>query len=105
MVDYCDEIDLVPIPAADGAAALAKAFTEKPDAVTVDHRLPDMTGLEVISRLKADPRTAALPVILLSADAHLHAAEAKARGAFGVLLKPVTPGSLRSLLQTCLGEW
>ncbi|MBL8023316.1 MAG: response regulator [Elusimicrobia bacterium] len=105
MVDFCDEISVVPIPAVDGASALTQAVSEMPDAVTVDYRLPDMSGLDVISRLKADPRVAKIPLILLSADAKIHETEAKALGAFGVLLKPVTPESVRSMLVACLGEW
>ncbi|MBL0058029.1 MAG: response regulator [Elusimicrobia bacterium] len=105
MVDFCEELNLAAIPAVDGASALAKAHSEKPDAATVDYRLPDMSGLDVISRLKADPRSAGFPLILLSADAHLHEAEAKAKGAVGVLLKPVTPASLRAALEKCLGVW
>jgi CheY-like chemotaxis protein len=105
MVDFCDEISVVPIPAVDGASALAQAVSEKPDAITVDYRLPDMSGLDVIARLKADARVANIPLILLSADAKIHETEAKARGAFGVLLKPVTPESVRAMLVACLGDW
>ncbi len=105
MVDFCEELNLVAIPAVDGASALAKAHSEKPDAATVDYRLPDMSGLDVITRLKADPRTAGLPLVLLSADAHLHEPEAKAKGALGVLLKPVSPASLRTTLEKCWGVW
>lgn len=105
MLDFCDEIDAVPIPAVDGTTALIKAETEKPDAITVDYRLPDMSGIDVITRMKANPRLASVPLILLSADAKIHEAEAKARGAFGVLLKPVTPMALRAMLEDCLGDW
>lgn len=105
MLDFCDEIDVLPIPAVDGASALAKAATESPDAVTIDYRLPDMSGLDVITRLKADSKTASLPLILLSADAKLHESEAKAKGAFGVLLKPVSPVALRAMMESCLGNW
>lgn len=105
MLDFCEEIDLIPIPAADGATALQKAETENPDAITVDYRLPDMTGLDVIARLKGNPRLTAVPLILLSADAKIHEPEAKSRGAFGVLMKPVSPVALRSMLEQCLGSW
>ncbi|HNF59952.1 MAG TPA: response regulator [Elusimicrobiota bacterium] len=105
MLDFCDEIDVLPTPAVDGASALAKAATESPDAVTIDYRLPDMSGLDVITRLKADSKTASLPLILLSADAKLHESEAKAKGAFGVLLKPVSPVALRAMMESCLGNW
>lgn len=105
MLDYCEIIDCAPLPAETGGEGLAKASAEKPDAITVDHRLPDMTGLDVIKRLKADPATKDIPVVFLSADAKLHETEAKHLGAFGVLLKPVSPAALRTLLVGALGDW
>lgn len=105
MLDYCEEIDCAPIPAETGGEGLVKAVAEKPDAITVDHRLPDMNGLEVLRRLKADPATKDIPVLYLSADAKLHESEAKAGGAAAVLLKPVSPVTLRKALEDCLGDW
>jgi CheY-like chemotaxis protein len=105
MVDFCDEIDVVAIPAVDGGAGLQKAETEKPDFIAVDYRLPDMSGVEVISRLKAIPQAAGIPVILLSADAKIHEAEAKSHGAYGVLMKPASSDSLRAVMRECLGSW
>ena len=105
MLDYCEEIDCTALPAETGADGLLKALSEKPDAITVDHRLPDMNGLEVIKRLKADPATKDIPVIFLSADAKLHETEAKRLGAFSVLGKPVSPTTLRGVLEECLGPW
>lgn len=55
--------------ACDGAGGVALAHTLRPDAVLVDMHLPDVDGHEVLRRLKADPRTAALPCIALSANA------------------------------------
>ncbi len=43
------------------------AVSEKPDLVLMDIQLPDLDGLEATRRLKADPRTAHLPVIALTA--------------------------------------
>lgn len=105
MLDFCEEIDVIPIPAVDGTSALLKAESEKPEAITVDYRLPDMSGLDVIARLKGNPKTSSVPVILLSADAKIHETEAKSRGAFGVLMKPVSPMALRTMLEQCLGDW
>ncbi|MFN3415844.1 MAG: PAS domain-containing protein [Caldimonas sp.] len=55
--------------AGDGAGGVALAHTLRPDAVLVDMHLPDMDGHEVLRRLQAEPRTAALPCIALSANA------------------------------------
>lgn len=51
--------------AADGAAAVAAARDARPDAVVLDVMLPDMSGLEVLSRLRE--RSPGLPVLLLTA--------------------------------------
>lgn len=54
---------------ADGAEALAAARAEDPDLVVLDVSMPGATGLQVCEALRADPATAALPVLLLSAGA------------------------------------
>lgn len=62
----------VPLEVArDGKAALARLLGAGPlpDVVLMDVNLPGMDGIEVLARLRADPRTAALPVIVLLASA------------------------------------
>src|SRR5512141_1861365 len=81
MLDFCDDIDVEAIPAENGAQCLQKAASEKPDAITVDHRMPDMSGLDVITQLKADDATKGIPVFLCTADGKLNEAEALKRGA------------------------
>ena len=53
--------------APNGATALLCAQEESPDLALLDVRLPDVDGLEVCRQLKADPRTARVPVIFISA--------------------------------------
>lgn len=55
--------------AADGASGLAAAHRERPALVLLDMQLPDMDGLLVLAQLRADPATADLPCIALSANA------------------------------------
>ena len=57
------------VEAVDGVEGLARARADLPDVVVLDIMMPKMNGLEVASALKADPATADIPVILLSAKA------------------------------------
>jgi DNA-binding response OmpR family regulator len=65
--------------AADGVAALDAVRSTAPDAVVLDRVLPALSGEEVCAALKADERTAAIPLILLSA----HASEREIVEGFG----------------------
>lgn len=49
-----------------GADGLAKAAAEQPDLILLDIMLPDMGGFEILEKLKADAKTSAIPVIILS---------------------------------------
>jgi phosphate regulon transcriptional regulator PhoB len=53
--------------AAGGGQALAEVRARRPDLVILDLLLPEVDGLEVCRRLRADPATAALPIIMLTA--------------------------------------
>ncbi len=57
------------LTAATAEAGLEIANIAQPDVVVLDINLPGMTGMEAILRLKKDPRTSAIPVIALSANA------------------------------------
>src|SRR5688572_27809508 len=80
------------ITAGDGEEGLAKAQAERPDAVVLDVMMPKMDGLEVARRLKGDPDTESIPIILLSAKAQQADIQAgSATGAEGYLTKPFDP--------------
>lgn len=49
-----------------GADVCQAALTSKPDLIVLDIHFPDADGRDVLSRLKADPRTAAIPVVVWS---------------------------------------
>lgn len=53
--------------AGDGAAALVLLRRDPPDLVILDHMLPGMSGLEVLSAVRADPDSQTLPVMMLTA--------------------------------------
>lgn len=103
MIEYCEELGVAPVTAFDGATGLKRATEAKPAAITVDYRLPDMSGLDVIAALSADPATNAIPTFFLSADAKAHETEARARGAKEALQKPVSTEILRATLEKYWG--
>ena len=55
--------------AGDGKALLAEALREPPDLFLLDQHLPDSHGIDLLQRLRAHPRLAAIPVVMVSADA------------------------------------
>jgi len=57
------------IVAVNGEEALEKIQSQRPDLVLLDIMMPRIDGYEVAQRLRADPATAALPIIMLSAKA------------------------------------
>ena len=80
---------------ADGVAALRAAARRMPSLVLSDVMMPRMDGIELLSRLRAEPRTAAVPVILLSARAGEEAkVEGLGAGADDYLIKPFSAREL-----------
>ena len=79
-----------PVTAANGAECLRAAIAERPDLILLDLALPDKTGVEVLTLLRGDPVTHAIPVVIFSAsrDAEARAAAFRA-GADDFLSKPV----------------
>lgn len=90
--------------AASGGEGLAMARNEPPMAVLLDLGLPDMSGLEVLRRLHADPLTAHLPVAIVSGSIDPdELARAYALGARAHWPKPLDLGRLEALLVELLG--
>ncbi|REG20661.1 PAS domain S-box-containing protein [Archangium gephyra] len=89
------------------AANASEAFTlvrEGPDVLLLDVRLPDLTGFEVSRRLKADPATASIPIIQMSASftTTQDKTQGLLGGADGYLVAPVEPEELVATLRTVL---
>jgi DNA-binding response OmpR family regulator len=90
--------------ASNGPVALSKADEVKPDLIILDVMMPEVSGLEVCARLRAQPSTVHLPIIMLSAkdqvDDKVDGFEA---GADDYISKPVDPQELlaraKALLQ------
>ncbi|HUQ56976.1 SpoIIE family protein phosphatase [Lentzea sp.] len=79
----------------DGVAALESARAQPPDLVVSDVMMPRMDGLSLVTALRADPRTMAVPVLLLSARAGQEASgEGLRAGADDYLVKPFAAADL-----------
>lgn len=88
---------------ATAAGGLRAARTTPPDAILLDVNLPDMHGEEVMSRLRGDPATSQIPVIVLSADATATQRERLLRaGAASYITKPVDVVELLEALRLAL---
>jgi CheY-like chemotaxis protein len=89
--------------ARDGAEALALVFAELPDLVLLDLRLPLIEGDEVLRRIKADPRTAQISVVVLSGVADTETVRrTRQDGADAYLTKPFDVHELLDLTDRLL---
>jgi CheY-like chemotaxis protein len=79
------------LEARDGETAVSLARAHLPDVVLLDVCLPDVDGYEVIRRLKADPRTCRISIVLLTACALPADEEARAAAYDEFLVKPIEP--------------
>lgn len=83
------------IEAVNGTEAIERAGREQPDLILMDLGLPDINGLEVTRRLKADPGTRDVVVVALTGRALETDEEAcRAAGCTGYLAKPVDTAQL-----------
>ena len=94
--------DVTGVP--DGSSALAAALQRQPEVVITDITLPGMSGFELAAALQTDGRTAAIPVIGMTAngtrEVHTRAAEVHMSA---VLLNPCAPAHLAAELRRVLG--
>ncbi|SRR5712692_378852 len=83
------------IEASTGDHALELIRGQRPDVAVLDVMMPGLSGLEVCRELLADPATAALPVVLLSAKGQAaEIEEGLSAGARAYLVKPFNPADL-----------
>lgn len=82
--------------AADGVEALQSIGEREPDLVVLDNSMPNLTGLEVCRRIKENPFTARIPVLMLTAQSGVeNKVEGFTAGADEYLAKPFDPRELR----------
>ena len=87
------------LTATDGSAAVELAVRHQPDLILLDLRLPDLSGEEVLARLRSTPRTRAIPVVVVSADATADQVSALvAAGATEHLTKPLDVPALLAVV-------
>lgn len=93
------------LEAGDGLAAIDIARSEHPDLILMDAMMPALDGYEACRRIKADPQTSDIPVVMLTAKTQ--AAERKAgleAGAKDYVCKPFTPKDLVEQVRGFLAE-
>jgi CheY-like chemotaxis protein/HPt (histidine-containing phosphotransfer) domain-containing protein len=84
-----------------GAQAVELAHETHAQLVLLDVRLPDVSGYDVLRQLRADPRTSAIPVVMISADATPDSVErCLAAGADGYLAKPFDINELLDIVDS-----
>lgn len=89
---------------ADGAAAPETARRLDPALVILDHMLPGMSGLEILIALRADPATAAVPVLMLTAKGLPRDREAAERaGASRFMTKPFSNAGILAEVRALTG--
>jgi DNA-binding NarL/FixJ family response regulator len=99
LLDASDGITVVG-EAADGAEAVRLAVEVLPDVVLMDVRMPSVDGLEATRRIAADPRLAAVRVVILTTfELDEYVFEALRAGASGFLLKDTEPVELLRAVQ------
>jgi CheY-like chemotaxis protein len=92
------------VTASNGAQGLETARTERPDAILLDVMMPGMDGPTVFQKLREDPATAAIPVIMLTAKVQAtDRRQLDGLGAAGVLAKPFDPMTLPDQVSAILG--
>jgi len=91
--------------AVDGEEGVASALAAPPDLVLMDIQLPKMSGLDATRQLRNDPRTAAVPIIVVTSFA-LSGDEQKATaaGATAYLAKPYSPRALLAKIREIVPE-
>lgn len=89
--------------AEDGESALRQAVANPPDLMVIDVMLPGISGIEVARELASDPRTASIPILILSARGQSHDVdEGLASGAHAYVVKPFSPRELAARVNAML---
>jgi CheY-like chemotaxis protein len=90
----------------NGLQALERAFDLIPDAIVTDLNIPGIDGYELTRRLKADPRTSAIPIVAISGYAPFRQDPGRAdrAGCDAMLPKPCEAGDVTSTLKALIAD-
>ena len=92
------------LAASSGKEGVAKAESEKPDAILLDVMMPELDGPATLKLLKANPAIRGIPVVLLTAKVHsAERSRFSELGAAAVMTKPFDPLKLASEIAEALG--
>jgi CheY-like chemotaxis protein len=89
------------------AAGLGKLLKQHglPDMILLDIELPDVSGLQILSRIRKHPKMRTIPVLMVTSRAEMSdVARGMSLGANGYLSKPVAVESLRAVMRQVLGR-
>jgi CheY-like chemotaxis protein len=88
----------------DGASALLTVETLPPDLIFLDLHMPEMSGLQMLARMRAMPGLAQVPVVLLTASRSTDVVTKTAKyGVRDYVSKPATPARIRDKVNKYLG--
>jgi two-component system chemotaxis response regulator CheY len=91
------------LDASDGKEALAVMEASRVDLVLTDINMPNMNGLELITRMKQTHALASIPVVVVSTEgSEKKMAQAMSLGAVGYVKKPFVPEEIKQTLNTIL---
>jgi two-component system alkaline phosphatase synthesis response regulator PhoP len=93
------------ITADNGSDAYKLACEDKPDIIITDYQMPQLTGLELIEKLRSNPQTAAIPVIMLTARGFAIEDQQKEKLGISVCLsKPFSPREVFGTVEDVLRQ-
>jgi CheY-like chemotaxis protein len=103
IVRYCPQLQL--LTAKDGRLGVEMARTHLPQLILMDINLPAMNGIDALKLLRADPRTAHIPVIALTANAMPGDVErSMALGFYRYLTKPIDLDAFNEAVNSALAH-